>query len=133
MHDPIISTRSKILIDMTDLEKYKVEVLEEQSDEYGGAHKYAAFACRGFVDGKTEYSNGYEVISFVKKTEEGVAEGLTNEQLLAIMIDRTKKLNNRFPSREGALAITKMEEALMWTERRVQNRINRGVMGELKK
>jgi hypothetical protein len=59
--------------------------------------------------------------------------GLQSEQLLIALIDRHKKLNERFPSREGALAITKMEEALQWLEARVRERTERGVMGDLKK
>ena len=56
--------------------------------------------------------------------------GVTSENLLAILIDRTWKLNNRFPCRENSLAITKMEEALMWFEKRTANRKARGVEGK---
>jgi len=55
--------------------------------------------------------------------------GVQNEHLLAIMIHRTKILNERFPCRENALAITKMEEALMWFEKRTKDRQKRGVEG----
>ncbi len=60
--------------------------------------------------------------------ESGV-NGMTNEALLAILIHRTKYLNDQFPCRENALAITKMEEALMWFEKRTADRMKRGVEG----
>lgn len=56
--------------------------------------------------------------------------GVTNEALLAILIDRTNYLNSQFACRENALAITKMQEALMWLEHRTRGRIARGVEGQ---
>lgn len=38
-------------------------------------------------------------------------------------------LNKKFPCRENSLAITKLEEALMWLEQRKKNREKRGVEG----
>ena len=38
-------------------------------------------------------------------------------------------LNRQFPCRENAIAITKLEEALMWLERRTTNRIKMGIEG----
>lgn len=38
-------------------------------------------------------------------------------------------LNKQFPCRENALAITKLEEAVMWLEARTKNREARGVEG----
>ena len=38
-------------------------------------------------------------------------------------------LNKNFPCRENSLAITKLEEALMWLEQRKKNREARGVEG----
>ena len=42
-------------------------------------------------------------------------------------------LNKNFPCRENALVITKLEEALMWSNKRKQDRILRGVEGFSKK
>ncbi|WP_456867606.1 hypothetical protein [Galbibacter sp. BG1] len=70
----------------------------------------------------------------MKKLDDGtMVPGLQSEQLLIALIDRHKKLNARFPSREGSLMITKLEEALHWSEARVKERTQRGVMGDLKK
>lgn len=56
--------------------------------------------------------------------------GVTNEALLAILIHRTQVLNKRFPCRENSLAITKMEEAKMWFDKRTADRQARGVEGK---
>lgn len=112
-------------------EQNSVSVLED--DTYGGAHFYELINCLGFNNNKTEYTDSTQCIQFIKKEEDGsILPGIQSEQLLIALIDRHKKLNARFPSREGALAITKMEEALHWLEARVKDRINRDVMGDLK-
>jgi len=42
-------------------------------------------------------------------------------------------LNKQFPCRENSLAITKLEEALMWLDRRKKDRVKRGVEGTSEK
>lgn len=102
--------------------------------DYGGAHRYQFMESLGFNKGGAEYADSFQEIHFVQKNIDGtMAPGLQSEQLLIALIDRHKKLNAKFPSREGSLAITKMEEALQWLRARVEERINRGVMGDLKK
>ena len=41
-------------------------------------------------------------------------------------------LNKQFPSRETAMAITKLDESLMWLEKRTKDRQKRGVEGSSK-
>lgn len=102
--------------------------------DYGGAHKYTIINSLGHVKGKPKYDGSSQEIQFVQKDKDGdMTAGLQSEQLLLVLIDRHKKLNAVFPSREGALAITKMEEALHWLEARVKERTERSVMGDLKK
>ena len=60
--------------------------------------------------------------------EQGV-NGATSEALLAILVHRAQVLNERFPCRENGIAITKMQEALMWFEKRTADRKARGVEG----
>jgi len=43
------------------------------------------------------------------------------------------KLNEQFPCRENACALTKLDEALMWLEKRTKDREQRGVEGHWKK
>lgn len=56
-----------------------------------------------------------------------VQDGTTNEEVLKVMIDRLKTLGEKLPSRENAIAITKLEEALMWIEKRINARKEQGV------
>jgi hypothetical protein len=81
----------------------------------------------------------YMILSGPKVTElefqrGGVADngvnGITNEALLAVVIDRINFLNAKFPCRENALAVTKVQEALHWLEARTKARISRGVEGK---
>lgn len=58
-----------------------------------------------------------------------VEDGTTNEEVLRMLIDRMYWLNAKFPCRENALAITKLEETLMWLEKRTADRQARGVEG----
>ena len=63
--------------------------------------------------------------------EHGV-NGATSEALLAILIHRTKVLNDNFPCDENKRAITYMENALALFEQRTKDRLNRGVEGHNK-
>lgn len=57
-----------------------------------------------------------------------VNDGTTNEDLLEVLIDRMQYLQNKFPCRENALVITKLEESLMW--KRTSDRVKRNVEGK---
>ncbi len=78
-----------------------------------------------------------QVIQFIEKAKDvevdellTINDGTTNEEVLEMLIDRMKYLFDKFPSKETACAITKCEEALMWLEKRTQDRIKRGVEGK---
>lgn len=99
----------------------------EVRDESGTGHDYVFLydenpdgpELKGL--GELHFQNG--LIS-----EHGV-NGVTNEAVLEALIDRMGKLQQTMPCRENALAITKMEEALMWFNRRTQKRVEQGVEG----
>ena len=55
--------------------------------------------------------------------------GIQNEQLIAVLVHRLGVLNRAFPCRVNSLAITKLEEALLWLEKRTADRKARGVEG----
>lgn len=84
-----------------------------------------------------ENKESVQTIQFIhkeKKSEDSdvlntISDGTTNEEVLAMMIDRMKFLNAKVPSRESSIAITKLEEALMWLNKRTQDRVKRGVEG----
>lgn len=83
-------------------------------------------------------SDTVQPISFIKKAPispgspemETLTNGTTNEEVLKMLIDRVNFLNAKFPCRENSLAITKLEESLMWLNRRTENRVSRGVEGK---
>lgn len=63
-------------------------------------------------------------------SENGV-NGCQNEDLIEIVLDRLRDFQNgKFPCRENAIAITKLEEALMWLDKRTLDRRERGVEGK---
>lgn len=71
-------------------------------------------------------------INFYEK-EDGLEEeidGTTLEEMLRVSILRLIDLNSRFGCRENSIAITKMQEALMWLDARTRDRINRNVEGK---
>ena len=59
--------------------------------------------------------------------------GTLHEHLLAAMIHDLKYKNGLVPSREGALVITKLEEALGWLRQRQVDRTKRDVVGTYQK
>lgn len=64
--------------------------------------------------------------------EAGV-NGITNEDLIAIVIDRLEGAQEGpFKSRYNALAITALQEAENWLSRRTLDRMARGVEGQSK-
>jgi len=78
-------------------------------------------------------STGVESISFTMQKDGAVKEvGVTGAQVDTI-IEAAKVilegLNEQYPCRENACAITKLDEALLWLMKRKQERIKRGVEG----
>ena len=101
---------------------------------YGGAPCYVIRECLGFNDGKTQYIDTEQVVRFVQKNDDGtMIPGLQSEQLVLALLDRHEKLNARFPSEQNAKMIAGLRMFLEACEERVKNRMQRGVMGELKK
>jgi len=85
----------------------------------------------------TPNDSGNQRIQFIEKASiigstelETVNNGTTNEEVLEMLIDRMNFLQKIFPCRENALVITKLEEALMWLEKRTKDRKKRGVKGK---
>ena len=61
-----------------------------------------------------------------------VQNGTTNEEVLAVLIDRLQFLNGKCPCRENSIALTKLDEALLWLNKRTADRQKRGVEGQHK-
>lgn len=61
--------------------------------------------------------------------EKGV-NGVTHEALLAIIADRLRSFQRGdFACKENACALTHIEEAMMWLQKRTLDRMRRGVEG----
>lgn len=124
----------KVLLDacVFPSEEKTIQVVNDAT--YGGAHCYILRECLGFADGRTSYVNSEQVIQFIQKLDDGtVIPGLQSEQLVLALIDRHKKLNARFPSAQNEKMIKGLEMFLEASRERVEDRMNRGVMGDLKK
>jgi hypothetical protein len=109
-------------------------IFVEDNDGYGGAHHYSAKTSLGFNKGVAEYTENEIDLRFVQKLEDGtMIDGLQSEQLVYILIDRTIKLNTKYPSDFNQEMLRGLNIYLDACKARIQDRINRGVMGELKK
>ena len=70
----------------------------------------------------TENPDGIELVT--------VNDGTTNEEVLKVLIDWLQYMNGKFPCRENAIVITKLEESLMWLNKRTADRLARNVEGK---
>lgn len=109
---------------------HQVTVMVMDSPGAGGAnHEYGitwpvADHLRGSVKESMQISfqNG--------PIKEAGVNGITQEVLLAIVIDRLRSFQSGgFSCRENSIALTHCEDALMWLQRRTRARIARGVEG----
>lgn len=103
----------------------QIEIAATDEPGSGGANHRYSIAIQGESTGQIwdiEFQNG-------PINEVGV-NGVTNEALLAIVIDRLRSFQSGpFSCRENALALTKCEEALLWLHYRTRERTERGVEG----
>lgn len=68
-----------------------------------------------------------QILQFIEKENKNnklitINDGTTNEEVLKMLIDRMKVLGEKLPCRENSMAVTKLEEALLWLEYRTQKR-----------
>jgi len=100
-----------------------ISVLDEPGA--GGANHEYEVKCPGSqraFDHRILFQNG--------PIKEAGVNGVTQEALLAIVIDRLRSFQaGPYSCRDNAIALTKCEEALMWLQRRTRERIKRGVEG----
>jgi hypothetical protein len=79
-----------------------------------------------------------QTLQFIEKTPDQIIprqlntlhDGTTNEEVLAVLIDRLNHMHAKFPCRENAVAITHIETALLWLNHRTANRKARNVEGK---
>ena len=86
--------------------------------------------------GKTEETYTAATIQFQcgPRREEGSCYGVIDSDLLEIVRHRLQCFQSGpYASRENTVALTHIEEALMWLNRRVEDRIERNVLGTYNK
>lgn len=86
-----------------------IKVVDDQS---GGAYNYILQNSRGYNKGRVEYDDSTTKINFVKNEDGSIIPGVQEEQLLLILLDRTKKLNKTNPNKWNDLKIQAFNVAL---------------------
>lgn len=86
---------------------------------------------------KDEFSQKITFLTGDRASDTGYVEkgtiGILHEQLLAMIVEDLKYKSTLVPSRETAIAITKLQEALFWLEEREKDREARKVLGTYNK
>lgn len=119
------------LIDMLELKhdllttKY-THVLHEANFQFNAPHLF-----RVYSNNQPEHIEMLAEIHFQEgPIKEAGVNGVCNEDLIAMVICRLEHFNrSEFASRDNSMAITKLEEALLWLRKRTICRENRGVEG----
>lgn len=95
----------------------------------------AGGACHSYVVRRADGSGdclGVVLFQHGPREDDASMSGVTDQDLLEIVRDRLKAFQNGpLPSRETALALTHVEEALLWLARRADDRAERGVLGTM--
>jgi len=99
------------------------EVYHEDEMKYNVPHKFTVVA-----------SGKQGILSDIHFQEGPIKEcgvnGVMNEDLIAMVVIRLEHFQkSEFSCRDNAMAITKLEEAMLWLRKRTMARENRGVEG----
>lgn len=103
------------------------DVYVEEEYSYNAPHNYSVVTAQddngiGAVLCKIHFQEG--------PIKECGVNGVCNEDLINMVIDRLEHFqDSEFRCRENAIAITKLEEALLWLRKRTMAREARGVEG----
>jgi hypothetical protein len=109
-----------------------IEVLDDPGA--GGAnHHYAIYGWHGKGNpsaGPLHDETKCAILFQNGPVAEAGVNGVSQEALLAILIDRLQCFQaGKYSCRENALALTKLEEAMLWLRERTLKRVDRGVEG----
>ena len=108
----------------------------------GASHDYMIVkaGCARYDDKENTLTVNPEDIIEIIRFQEGprkdpnATHGVTDQDLLEIVRDRLKGFSSGdMPTRETACALTHIEEALMWLNKRIEDRIERNVLGTYNK
>lgn len=108
-------------------ENLNTVVAVDEKGNGGANHNYHIYANPQETDARImadiQFQNG------ARKLEDSI-HGVIDSDLLEIVRHRLSNFQKgEFATRENAIALTHIEEALMWMNRRVEDRIERNVLG----
>lgn len=97
----------------------------------GGAHHIYMIECHAGDDPvKTDVNTELICFQHGGRNEAESIAGVLDTDLLEIVRDRLNSFQKGpFATRENAIALTHIEEALLWMNKRVEDRAERGVLG----
>lgn len=102
----------------------EIGVLDEPG-QGGACHDYTVISVTEFGNkelARIVFQNG--------PIQESGVNGISGEALLAVVIDRLRSFQEGpYRCRENALALTHLEESLMWLQKRTRDRLARNVEG----
>ncbi len=112
--------------------KYTTVTAVDEPGQGNANHEYQ------ITESKDDMCSGERLLGTVTFQNGPIKEvgvnGVMNEDLIAIVIDRMRGFQSGdYACRDNALALTKLEEALMWLRNRTNEREARGVEGTHKK
>jgi hypothetical protein len=101
-------------------------VFHEDEPKFNAPHHFEVWVDKGqavpYLLERVDFQEG--------PIKEAGVNGVMNEDLIAMVITRLEAFNNSdFRCRENSMAITKLEEALLWLRKRTMGREQRGVEG----
>ncbi len=105
------------------------KVYHEENFSYNAPHRFVVTSQKCLNEGESE-----PVLANIHFQEGPIKEcginGVCNEDLIAMVICRLEHFQkSEFVCRENAMAITKLEEALLWLRKRTMGRESRNVEG----
>ena len=111
------------------------KILFETPCKFNAPHLFKVIKAEPETTGKNKGNN--LVVGLVHFQEGPIKEngvnGVANEDLIGMVLCRLECFqNSEYKCRENAIAITKLEEALMWLRKRTNSRIKRNVEGTSK-
>lgn len=111
-------------------EKY-TKVYHEEEFKFNAPHTFDVTTMKDRLDGKGHSEVAIQRIHFQEGAiKEHGLNGVMNEDLIAMIICRLEHFNQtEFRCRENSMAITKLEEALLWLRKRTMGREKRGIEG----
>lgn len=123
---------------MRELTSHKVNGLNEALrivvlDEPGQGNACHEYQIRNVEKDKDDSANDCEMVQIHFQNgpiQEAGVNGISGEALLSIVEDRLIGFQSGpFACRENAVALTKLQEAMMWLQKRTRDRMARGVEG----